>query len=573
MAAEGRALLGGRITRFFQDHGIAVSLTALVLAAVVPIIMFSVGIAWLFIEHQRSAAEAELSGVARAFTVAVERELDRQMAAMQVLATSDALDQGDLERFRIEAARVMAVHPSWLDVGLLDPVSKLLVSTQLPPPDKPQPSIAPAAAARVMTSGKPLVVGAFPAANVVKQPSVRMMAPVFRGGTIRYIMVAVVDPVVFNAIFAQPPLPPGWVVAVVDANMRLAGRSRDGEKYVGGPVAASVAERIAIAHSGLFESKTHEGERFLTVFNRSATTGWSVVVGIPADEFAERIRRTVTTVVTAGVVFAVLALLLAGVVGRVIVARRQAYERELRTQARELRENEELLRRSNAELEQFAYVSSHDLREPLRMVTSYLGLIERRFGDTLAAEGREFLDYAVDGAKRMDRLILDLLEYSRIGRQGVALERAALGEAVREALHNLAPAIEESRAEVNVQPDLPQVCANHSELVRLFQNLIGNAIKYRVPDRVPGIAVLCWREGRDWVVSVRDNGIGVPPEQAERIFGVFQRLHSNQEYSGTGIGLAICRKIVQLHGGRIWLEPSEGPGCDFRFTLPMDSAG
>ena len=228
------------------------------------------------------------------------------------------------------------------------------------------------------------------------------------------------------------------------------------------------------------------------------------------------------------------------------------------------------LSQTNSELEQFAYVVSHDLRQPLRMVNNYLQLTERRLKDTLDDDTRQFMAFARDGAVRMDHLILDLLEYSRIGRGSSADEAASVAYAAEDAVQNLGVAISEAKAEVIIAPDLPTIRGNLSDLVRLFQNLIGNAVKYRTPDRPPVVSVTCRRAGNAWIVSVRDNGIGIPADQRDRVFGVFQRLHTTEQYEGTGIGLAVCRKIVEHHGGHIWVEPVEGPGTDFRFSLPAE---
>jgi light-regulated signal transduction histidine kinase (bacteriophytochrome) len=226
------------------------------------------------------------------------------------------------------------------------------------------------------------------------------------------------------------------------------------------------------------------------------------------------------------------------------------------------------LQRSNAELQQFAYVASHDLRQPLRMVCSYLGLIQRRLGDRMDADIKEFMDYATGGASRMDRLILDLLEYSRIGRLSSDAGPVPLAEVATESLDNLQVAVREARAEITVADGLPVVTGHRSELVRLFQNLIGNAVKYRAADRVPVIEVGCRAEGRHWLVWVKDNGIGIPADSRERVFDVFQRLVADTQYEGTGIGLAVCRKIVEHHGGKIWVEGDPGQGSTFLFTLP-----
>ena len=229
------------------------------------------------------------------------------------------------------------------------------------------------------------------------------------------------------------------------------------------------------------------------------------------------------------------------------------------------------LKRSNAELEQFAYVVSHDLRQPLRMITSYLGLIEQQLAGAVDDELKTFFDYATGGAKRMDKLIVDLLEYSRVGRQRGKLAPLDLSEVVAEAVQNLTVAIAEAGAVVDLAEGLPSVKGDRSELARLFQNLLGNAVKYHLPDRPCRVEVGFRPQGRDWLLWVKDNGIGIAEKDFERAFGVFQRLVSKDSYEGTGIGLAICKKIVEHHGGRIWIESVVGEGSSFMVTLPMIS--
>ncbi len=229
--------------------------------------------------------------------------------------------------------------------------------------------------------------------------------------------------------------------------------------------------------------------------------------------------------------------------------------------------------RSNAELEAFAYVISHDLQEPLRMIASYLRLVERRYRDKLDDEGVEFIDFAVDGAKRMQSMITDLLDYSRIDRRGHAFERSDTGACVTLALRHLTAALEEADAVVETDA-LPALKADDSQLARLFQNLIGNAIKYRHPDRPPHIRIGARRgdAGDDWLFWVRDNGIGIDPAFADRVFRMFQRLHTRDQYSGNGIGLAVCKRIVERHGGTIWIEGHPDEGATVWFTLPENPA-
>ncbi len=225
------------------------------------------------------------------------------------------------------------------------------------------------------------------------------------------------------------------------------------------------------------------------------------------------------------------------------------------------------LERSNRELEQFAYVASHDMRQPLRMISSYLGLIERKLGADLPGEIKDFIGYAVGGARRMDALILGLLEYSRVGRGEPIHQTVDLADVVADALSNLEIAIQESGTEIRVSDQPAAVFGDRSELVRLVQNLIGNAVKYRAPDRPPKIRI-DWQAAEDgWQVQVADNGTGIAAEDHERAFGIFQRLVQSDSVEGTGIGLAVCRKIVEHHGGRIWIESEPGRGSTFLFTL------
>jgi signal transduction histidine kinase len=253
-----------------------------------------------------------------------------------------------------------------------------------------------------------------------------------------------------------------------------------------------------------------------------------------------------------------------------ITERRRA-EEEIKESARKLADYAKDLERSNADLQQFAYVASHDLQEPLRTVASYCQLLQRRYQGKLDQDADEFISFAVEAASRMQQLINDLLQYSRVGTRGKPLEPTDCAKAAAAALDNLKIAIEESGASVSCDP-LPVVAGDPVQLIQLFQNLVGNAIKFR-GERPVAVEIRVENQGSEWLFSVRDNGIGFEPKYSERIFMIFQRLHTRDEYPGTGMGLAICKKIVERHAGRIWAESEPGVGSTFWFTLPKNGVG
>jgi signal transduction histidine kinase len=248
--------------------------------------------------------------------------------------------------------------------------------------------------------------------------------------------------------------------------------------------------------------------------------------------------------------------------------RRALREKRLREETKHAQEE---LARSNQDLEQFAYVASHDLQEPLRMVATYTQLLAERYQGQLDADAEKYIHYAVDGATRMQTLVQDLLAFSRVGRQGASPGSTDCNEAVETAVRNLQSCLAETGAQVQWD-HLPVIFADGALLLQVFQNLIGNAIKFRGTDP-PQIRISAVKRSQEWEFVIADNGIGIDPEYSEVIFVIFKRLHTRAEYPGSGIGLAICKKIIERQGGRIWVESQPGQGSTFKFTLPAKRAG
>lgn len=356
--------------------------------------------------------------------------------------------------------------------------------------------------------------------------------------------------------------------------------------------------QVGVYNSPLF------GDRRFAARVPIETLGWVAGAGRPVEQAFALALRSLWLVGALNVLMVLLCLAGAGLLSRRIVGRLRALQEHARALGRgefshrvdpaggqELAElgqrfNEMAtqlqqraadvdkamteLQRSNRELEQFAYVASHDLQEPLRVITGYLQLIERRYRGKLDADGEEFIDFVVDAVKRMQCLIADLLEYSRVGTRGRPFVSTNAEMVLQRAVEALSQAIAETDAQVLHDP-LPTVEADEIQLMQLFQNLIGNALKFHGPRR-PEVHVSARADKDDWLFSICDNGIGIEPQYREQVFVIFQRLHTREKYPGTGIGLAICKKIVERHGGRIWIESALGGGSVFCFTIPQRRA-
>ncbi len=341
----------------------------------------------------------------------------------------------------------------------------------------------------------------------------------------------------------------GAIVLVNSELERLSGYPSD--ELVGQHVDVLVPERYHRTHSDQVADYMHQPQPIAIGIRRNLHGRHKDGSEIPVEIGLNPIELERDTIVLAMI--------------RDITERRRVEERQRRYAAQLKQANVEL-QRSNQQLGEFAYVASHDLQEPLRSVGHFCQLLKQQYKGRLDEQADMWIDFAVDGAQRMRTLIDDLLAYSRVTTQTQQFEVVDCSAVMHRVIANLSSSIEQSRAEV-IQADLPTVTADKTQMLQLFQNLIGNAIKFR-KEKTPKVHVGAERHEDEWIFAVRDNGIGIEPEHRERVFKMFKRLHTHEQYAGNGVGLAICKRIVERHGGRIWLESQSGEGTVFFFSIP-----
>jgi signal transduction histidine kinase len=302
--------------------------------------------------------------------------------------------------------------------------------------------------------------------------------------------------------------------------------------------------------------------------------GMAIWFGIVPGESDRQQQTGEWIAISSNVVF--LGFLLAALIPKIFngleetINKETALKDELSKQQSSLKDALDMLRQKNKELEQFAYVASHDLKEPLRMVTSFMGLLKKRYGNQLDEKADSYIEFAVDGGKRMQLMIDDLLDLSRTGHQNKIKEQVSLHDLLTEAKTNIKNLIEENEAEIIETTSLPVLPVYPADIVRLLQNLLSNAIKFRKKETAPIIRITAKEENSSWLFSIEDNGIGIKENKLEKVFEIFARLHSQEAYKGTGIGLAICKKITETHGGKIWVESAFGAGSVFYFRLKKE---
>jgi signal transduction histidine kinase len=564
-------------------RSVRVWLTMLTFVAFVPVTLFAAFTLNRLGSQQQSALTGDLSHRAEAAAAAVSQRLDVMVASLQTLAKSDAALHQDMHALYRHAQRVLELNPDATAIALIDPAGRQVFNT-LKPFGSPLPVIgAPDAARAVFTENRPLVSELF-MGTVNQRYIATVNIPLPIDGVPAFCLRMAIHPAALSRALEQQALPPEWTLAVIDQAGTIVARNRMADKLVGSRTSSQTLAAIREGRRGIYHSVTQEGVAVAAVIAPVSTWQWSVSLGLPIEHLNQSLDRSLAELAIGGIILLAASLLAAlwGAqhLGDQIEAaaaatngRADGTESEDRLAA-ELEATRQELGRSNADLEQFAYVASHDLREPLRMISTYISLLERRHGEALDESGREFIAFARDGAIKMDRLVLGLLEYSRIGRRGTPIAPMPVAEALEAALTSLSAEIEGNGVRIVVDwTALPTVLGDPLQLSLLFHILIGNAVKFRAASRPPEVCVSCRRAGTDWQFLVIDNGIGIEAQYFERIFAIFQRLHIQAEYEGTGLGLAVAKKIVERHGGSIWVESTPGTGSTFHFTLRAPPPG
>jgi signal transduction histidine kinase len=606
-----------------------VRVIALVLLAILPALGL---VLYTAFEQRRTGTHEAMQAAQRVVTFAASIQKQHVEASRQLLVTLAQLKEVLPENAKEGEAlyrELLQTHPIYANIGAIGADGYLYASAL--PPQTNRLYLGDRAYFQAARDTLKFAVGEYQVGRITAKPTMNLAYPIRQRpeGTFRGVVFVALDLNWLNQLAARAELPDGSTLTVLDRHgtvlIRYAMNATERD-WVGHTLSnrPGVGKLLQEGRNIMGIAPGLDGVKRLYTSTPLSRTGGlidaHVVVGIPVREaYAAANHTLVQNLIFLGIV-GVLALgaayigsdafILRQVRGLVSAARKmrrgdltarsgvehtpgeigqlarsfdemagtleqrvidlQRAEGELKSLNEELEqrvvERTLELKRSNEDLEQFAYVASHDLQEPLRMIQNYLQLLRQRYDKQLDNNAREFIAFAFDGATRMHQLIRDLLTYSRVGTHGKDFSEAETSEAVTDALANLKVAIEESHAEITHDP-LPTVHGDIVQLTQLFQNLVGNAVKFR-GEAPPRIHIGVRRVGEEWEFSVRDNGIGIAEEDFQRIFVVFQRLHGPERFPGTGIGLSVCKKIVERHGGRIWLESKPGKGTTFYFTLP-----
>jgi signal transduction histidine kinase len=582
-------------------------LVALVSVSVVPVVIVSVIGMALIENQQRRSVESDLVQTARALSSAVDGELVHSVAALQMLATAPSLQQGEVERFIPPMQKALPGNPQWVSLELFDRSGRVINRVgEAAPPSTP-------AHAGALHSARETAQPAIGSLRQLPSGEFRFVVhvPVLVDGEVRYMLSATVKLESLLPVLQHQKVETGGVVAVIDSNLLVVARTRAHEKFIGRPATPDLRALLNKADEGWTPSVALDNVKTYVAFSRSAATGWAVLYGVTRDSIDKPLRSTYAIFGVGVLLSLALGIGAAALVARQIAssifalkraasdleegrapvmeaipiseldemaqALSQAADARLKAEAsRDMALSEAhsanaekdallaLLSRSNAELQRFAYVASHDLQAPLRSVTNFAELLERGAGERLTAQERDWLQRVTIAGRHMQNLIKDLLSYARLEAAPLEPSEVDLNQVLKDTLELIGGLVQESGAQIT-QTVLPTVMGHRPELQQLMLNLLTNSIHYRseAPLR---IEVSAKRAGGTWQVSVRDNGIGIDPRHHREIFDIFRRLDPSRP--GTGIGLALCRRIVERMGGTIWLDSELGRGATFTFSVP-----
>ncbi len=573
---------------------------------------------WLVFEshrNQRTSMQRQLSETARALSLVVDRQLSLAEAQLRALATSPVLGTPDLASFSMQARETVIEHDRWIRLQAAD--GQHVMNTRIPdgqplpntgPPLEHAPSLA-----QGRTHFSNLISGA-----VQPSPVLSVTVPILRNDTFVYALSLVLQPQAFNDLLSEQRLMDQWVISILDREGTVVARSRNSEKFIGVKATSAMLHAMSVRDRDVIDSLSLDGDRMIVAFERSPKSGWTVAVGAPHSVLYHPALRLASKAATGAFLLVGIGLAMSYIVARPVVrsieklvssahaigtgalprdrstgiretdqviealrdaaTRLAARERELqrlnetleaRVQARteELAEANRALSIRNRELQDFAHVASHDLQEPLRGIAAFADLLVKEYGGQIDDNGRFYLSRIQASTERMRQLVRDILAFSSISTEPTSDAKTDLDQVVANVTADLAIRLGATGGSI-VSGKLGIISADPAQMHQLLLNLVNNALKFHRKDVVPVVQISLQRSNTHVKLSIRDNGIGFDPVFAEKIFTPFERLHGRSAYEGTGIGLAIVRRIVERHGGEIRATGRPGEGSHFEVTLP-----
>jgi signal transduction histidine kinase len=564
----------------------------LVLVCLFPGVIGSSAILYISYRSERAQLERDTIQTARALMQAVDAELTRAEAAALALSTSGYLVSRDFGAFYAQAKDLLQRTELGSNFVLSDASGQQLVNTVRPFPGPLPRHGNPDQLRRVFDSGKPVISDVY-IGGVLRRPVMSIDVPVLRDGKVIYDLSIGLFPERLGRIPRAQHLPSDWVVAIFDTQGVIAARTHAAEQFVGQRGAPALLRRMAETDEGMVETATLEGTEVSAVFSRSPSSKWAVAIGIPTGELTADLRQRFALLLGAVVILITLGIALAVVLGeRIASSIRALVAPALALGSGEpvavlrdhLRESEEVgaaistaaellahrtseLEAANRELQEFSYAISHDLSTPLRAIAGYAQLVVEDHGSQLDEEGRRMLAGVRDGTVRMGKLIDSLVDFMGIARRKLDRREVDMNELVRTVFERQRNALPPRRLRLEVG-DLPPAWGDREMLRRVLDNLLTNAIKF-IPVQADGLIVVAGEiVGGATVYKVIDNGVGFDMRYANKLFEVFEHLHSPEEFAGLGVGLAIVKRIVGRHGGRVWAEGKVGAGATFCFSIP-----